>query len=160
MAIPRFTIVGRLSFENLTLRDGIVSGSVNHAYIPTVRADSRYAKVVLGESGFEHSPSIAPLQLGSLDPDTVGSFKARIRGGCGAEGDLVHLLVLRPSNLIVDQEIAFQDPGETRFEKIDLCIFDKLVSAFSFVEVKTLSDPKAGPIIRKWGSPESNRAVK
>ncbi len=47
--------------------------------------------------------------------------------------------------MIVDQEIAFQDPGDTRFEKIDLCIFDKLVSAFSFVEVKTLSDPRLVP---------------
>ncbi|QDS88765.1 hypothetical protein EC9_29590 [Rosistilla ulvae] len=130
---------GKALIRELTLRDGEVSGSISLDYIPQARTESRYAKVVLGESGFEYSPHVAPLQLGNLDSETLRHFKARMDGR-GAEGDVIHRLAIRPSNLIVDQEIAFQGPGERRFDKIDLCVFDPVARAFSFVEVKTIAD--------------------
>ncbi len=135
---------GRALIRELTLRDGKVSGSIGLDYIPQARTESRYAKVVLGESGFEYSPSVTPLQLGKLDPETLKHFKFRMSGR-GKEGDLIHRSTIRSSNLIVDQEVAFQDPGVRGFDKIDLCVFDSVVRAFSFVEVKTIVDGRLFP---------------
>lgn len=135
---------GRALIRELTLRHGKVSGSIGLDYIPQARTESRYADVVLGEAGFEYLPSVTPLQLGNLDPDTLKHFKFRMDGR-GDEGDLVHRLTIRPTNLIVDQEVAFQDPGVRGFDKIDLCVFDSVVSAFSFVEVKTIIDGRLFP---------------
>ncbi|WP_345319086.1 hypothetical protein [Novipirellula rosea] len=129
----------RALIRELTLRDGEVSGSISLDYIPQARTQSRYASVILGEAGFEYSPSVTPLQPGNLDPVTLKHFKARMDGR-GDEGDVIHRLTIRPTNLIVDQEVAFQDPGVRGFDKIDLCVFDPVVSAFSFVEVKTIVD--------------------
>ncbi|HBJ36557.1 MAG TPA: hypothetical protein DDZ51_17745 [Planctomycetaceae bacterium] len=136
---------GKALIRDLTLRDGQVSGSISLDYIPQARTDTRYATVVFGESGFEYSPMVSPLRLGNLDPDTLRHFKARMVGR-GPEGDLVHRLVIRSSNLIVDQEIAFQDSGERGFDKVDLCVFDPRVNAFSFVEVKTIVDGRLFPL--------------
>lgn len=135
---------GRALIRELKLRGGKVSGSIGLDYIPQARTESRYAEVVLGESGFEYSPSVTPLQLGNLDPETLKHFKFRMSGR-GDEGYLIHRLTIRPSNLIVDQEVAFQDPGVRGFDKIDLCVFDSVVSAFSFVEVKTIIDGRLFP---------------
>lgn len=136
---------GKALIRELTLRDGQVSGLISLDYIPQARTETRYAKVVLGESGFEYSPIVIPLQLADLAPETLRHFKARMVGR-GLESDLVHRLAIRPNNLIVDQEIAFQDSGERAFDKIDLCVFDPVVSAFSFVEVKTIADGRLFPL--------------
>ena len=133
---------GRALIRELTLRDGKVSGSISLDYIPQDPNESRDASVVLGESGFEYSSSVAPLQLGNLEPDTLKHFKFRMSGRGGDEADLIHRLTTRPSNLIVDQEVAFQDPGIRGFDKIDLCVFDQVVTAFSLVEVKTVNDAR------------------
>ena len=135
---------GRALIRELTLRDGRVTGSIGLDCIPQAQSDSRYAEVVLGDSGFEYSPSVIPLQLGNLDPETLKHFKFRMSGR-GNEGDLIHRLTIRSSNLVVDQEVAFQDPGVRGFDKIDLCVFDSVVSAFSFVEVKTIIDGRLLP---------------
>ena len=136
---------GKALIRDLTLCDGEVSGSIHLAYIPQARSDSKYAKVVLRESGFEYVPNVVPLQLGKLDLDTLRHFKAMMTGS-GDESDLIHRLICRDRNLVVDQEIAFQDPGEGRFDKIDLCIFDQVLRAFSFVEVKTVIDRRLIPL--------------
>ncbi len=127
--------------RNLTSRNGKVSGSISLDYIPQARTKSRYAKVVLSESGLEYLPSVVPLQFGDLSPEILRKFKTRMKTR-GDEGALVQELVTSSGNLIVDQEIAFQVPGEHSKDKIDLCVFDSVLGAFSFVEVKTITDSR------------------
>jgi hypothetical protein len=138
---------GKGFIRDITLKDGKVSGSIHRAYIPIARQDSKYAKLVLGESGFEYSPSLAPVQVGNFDPDCVAAFKPRIRSNCGLKGDLLHRLELRNTNLVVDQEIALQASDVKPFGKIDLCIFDKVVNAFSLIEVKMIDDSRLVPSV-------------
>jgi hypothetical protein len=42
--------------------------------------------------------------------------------------------------LIVDQEIEFQQPGESSPDKIDICHYDSVLNCLAFVEVKGLHD--------------------
>lgn len=66
------------------------------------------------------------------------------------EGHLVHKIAVRRDNLILDQEITFAEPGESR-DKIDLCYFDTVLGKLVFVEVKRVVD---GRLFGAAGRPE------
>jgi hypothetical protein len=99
----------------------------------------------------------------SLQLDKPGQFNPEPPGLCNAsmlrrykrsasmakkfpEGDLVQKIIRHQgfSNLVVDQEIAFQAPGESR-DEVDLCYFDSTTKRLVFVEVKRRCDVRLLP---------------
>jgi hypothetical protein len=130
------------------IRDLRVSGneftaSVNYKYIP-IRTPERPSSVPLvstnGSLDFDCDPHA--LAIGQSNRDVLTAYKRMIRSvhRSSPECKIVHEIVCRTKNLIVDQEIEFQQPGESSPDKIDICHYDSVLNCLAFVEVKGLHD--------------------
>lgn len=132
------------------IRDLRVSGneftaSVNYKYIP-IRKPDRPSSVPLvstnGRLEFDCDPHALAIGQGNLD--VLTAYKRMIRSvhRSSPECKIVHEIVCRTNNLIVDQEIEFQQPGESSPDKIDICHYDSVLNCLAFVEVKGLHDDR------------------
>ena len=135
---------GAALIRELKLDNGNLIGKVHFKYIPLQHPDnSDYVRLVWSDEGlaFDNQPgSLAP---GLLNPEVVAEYKRMIRSvGNNPESLIVHEIVRKPENLIVDQEIKFQDPGDDKSDKIDICHYDKGLKGLAFVEVKGIHDPR------------------
>jgi hypothetical protein len=134
---------GKAVIRELGVRSNQVVGSIHHRYIPLSTPDSKYVDLSLSDSGFSFASPVEPLSLEMLQPETIAKVKAAVKSANpGKENRVIQGLVTKPDNQIVDQEVAFQSPGERSFDKIDLCLYDRSINAFSLAEVKEVGDPR------------------
>lgn len=127
-------------------KDGLVA-SVHAKYVPLSPGHSSKYLRLFGSVGrgfdFAATPLARPLML--FEDETVQAYKKMI---CftnrGREDDIVHRLVSRKDNRIVDQELTFEEPREKKAtkHKIDLCHFDIPRQLLALVEVKGIHDSR------------------
>lgn len=140
-------------FRDMRLQAGRVTAGVHFKYIPVQQPDgSRYVDLVGGEEGFQLPQTLSPLPLSPLTAEVLSEYKRVMRSANSKqEADIVHELVGRAENIVVDQEIEFQMPGESS-DKIDICQYDTGLNCLAFVEVKGLHDRRLRSI--GGGAPE------
>jgi hypothetical protein len=84
--------------------------------------------------------------LGAFEPEDLDLYKKMIRcNNSGPEDDVVHAIVTRQENRVVDQELKFQESGVPESDKIDICHFDCEHQCVSLVEVKHIDDKRLYP---------------
>ncbi len=135
---------GAALIRNLRLDNGNLTGEVHFKYIPLQHPDnSDYVQLVGSDEGLAFDNQPGPLAPGRLSPEVIAEYKRTIRSvGINLESQIVHEIVRKPENLIVDQEIKFQHPGDDKSDKIDICHYDKGLKGLAFVEVKGIRDPR------------------
>ena len=134
---------GKAVIRDIRLRDGTVTGSIHYKYVPIDRPALDYVQLTFGEHGFQFANVPVPLAPGHLDASTIAQYKRMMRSdGRNEECGIIDLLVSRAENLVIDQEVKFQDPGDPAADKIDLCVYDTHLSCLSLVEVKSVNDPR------------------
>lgn len=135
---------GAALVRDLRLDGDRLVGSVHYKYVPLHRLDSSvYLTVGGNEDGllFESVPQ--PLALGKLSADVVGEYKRMMKSVSeNPEAAIVHRIVSRPENRIVDQELKFQESRVPKADKIDVCHFDLGFNCLALVEVKGLHDDR------------------
>jgi hypothetical protein len=145
---------GRGLIRQLQLEDGRLTAKTNQKYIPISftgkSADVGFVADMASGLQFTQEGQPEPLRL--CDIETLGRYKTcAVAGSEFPEGDLVQKIVCHNSkNQIVDQEIAFQRPGESR-DKVDICYFDTKMNRLVFVEVKRRED---GRLVGSGRSPK------
>jgi hypothetical protein len=137
---------GAALIRDLRLNEGRIAGQVHFKYIP-VRQPERSAYITLqfGSEGFSLPQSLS-LPIGFGDANVLSEYK-RVMASVprGPECLIVHEILCRQENLIIDQEIKFQVPGEGDSDKIDICHFDTHLGCLAFVEVKGIHDSRLMP---------------
>ena len=138
---------GAALIRDLRVNDGQMVGQVHFKYIPVHTPDnSSYVTLQLGNVGFTLPQNLAPLAIGFGDLGVLSEYKRTMRSvSHNLECLIVHEIVSRHDNIILDQEIKFQTPGELAADKIDICHFDTHLNCLSFVEVKGIHDPRLQP---------------
>lgn len=140
--------------KHLRVEDGSLRASLHHKFIPLRQSGgSTYIRMSgTGEGGLNFADSLAPLPLGNGDPLVLGAFKALMDQMLTdfPEAKIVHAICCRPENQIIDQEITFQESGQSR-DKIDLCHFDHGLGKLAFAEVKRKT---ASRLLERDGRPE------
>ena len=98
-------------------------------------------------TGLKFAEPLSALPVGVCDRDVLKAYKEEMDQVLHVfpEGEIVQAIASRPENQILDQEIAFQETGESR-DKIDLCFFDSESQKLGFAEVKRIDDPRLKPI--------------
>jgi hypothetical protein len=138
---------GSALIRDLRVRNGQIEGQVHYKYIPvSPAAKSDYVTLQLGSKGLSLPQGLTPLPIGFGDQNTLSEYKrtmASVRHS--PECLIVHEIVRRSENRILDQEIKFQVQGETDSDKIDICHFDTHLGCIAFVEVKGIHDPRLLP---------------
>ena len=133
--------------RDLRVKEGQIVGQVHFKYIP-VRSpqQSDYVTLQLGAVGLSLPQDLAPLSIGFGDSDVLSEYKRTMKSvSHNLECLIVHEVVCRPENLILDQEVKFQVSGEAESDKIDICHFDTHLNCLAFVEVKGIHDPRLEP---------------
>ena len=135
---------GAALIRNLRLDNGKLTGEIHYKYIPLQHPNnSDYVQLVGSDEGLAFDNQPGPLAPGWLSLEAVAEYKRMIRSaGNNLESQIVHEIVRNPKNLIVDQEIMFQNPGDHSKEKIDICHYDMGLNGLAFVEVKGIHDPR------------------
>lgn len=137
---------GKAVIKDLILRDGLVSACIHYKYVPISRPGSDYVSLVHGRSGFQFAQPLAPLPLERLDTRTLCEYKRMMRSdGRNEECRIIHAITCRPGNIIVDQEVKFQDSDARISDKIDICSYDTHLECLAMVEVKGIHDPRLLP---------------
>ena len=135
---------GAALVRDLQLDGDRLAGSVHFKYVPLQRPDASVYLTVGGDADgltFESVPS--PLALGKLSAEVVRDYKRMMRSVSGnPEAAIIHGIVSRPENRIVDQELKFQESGVPEADKIDICHYDLGKNSVSLVEVKGLHDAR------------------
>lgn len=131
--------------RELSLRDGALVASVRDTYLPAVR-EGKYLTLRGGDAGLMFEPAPSVLHIGLADEDTIDEYKIRIEADQGpeSEGSIVQAICTRSGNMVLDQEIAFQEGGRDR-DKIDLCCILPDKKTLAFVEVKRFVDDRLVP---------------
>jgi hypothetical protein len=139
--------------RELSLKDGSLVASVRDTYLPAVR-EGKYLTLRAGAAGLMLEPVPNVLHIGRADDKTINEYKIRVEADQGpeSEGSIVQAICTKPGNMILDQEIAFQETGSDR-DKIDLCCILPDKKTLAFVEVKRFVDerlaPKSGSAVRE-----------
>lgn len=138
---------GAALIRDMRVQDGQIVGQVHFKYIPVHSPDnSNYVTLQLGTTGLTFPQSLAPLAIGFGDSRVLSEYKRTMRSvSHNLECLIVHEIVCRHHNLILDQEIKFQTSGEPEADKIDICHFDSHLNCLTFVEVKGIHDPRLEP---------------
>lgn len=135
---------GAALVRDLRLNGDHLAGSVHYKYVPLGRPDASEYLTVGGDGNgltFESVPQ--PLAPGKLPAEVVRNYKRMMRSVSGnPEAAIVHGIVSRPENRIVDQELKFQESGVPEADKIDICHFDLGLKCLALVEVKGLHDTR------------------
>jgi hypothetical protein len=130
--------------RNLRIESGALTADIHQKFIPLDEsASGTYARLTSCDGvglGFELSPK--PISLGTAETCARRAYKERIaQVQSSPECQVVQAICERPENQVLDQEIAFQEPGESR-DKIDLCYYEANISKLVFVEVKQVDDSR------------------
>jgi hypothetical protein len=128
--------------RELTLNNGTLTAAVRDTYVPVIREGrDRILHAVDGKLEFADAPAASP--IGIADEATIGGYKSQVEAdqGPASEGTIVQAICTDPRNMIIDQEIAFQEASDDR-DKIDLCCIDPNSKKLVFVEVKRLGDDR------------------
>ena len=145
---------GGALLKNLRIVDDFLHADIHHKFIPLQRSEAAtYIRLSgTGESGLNFADLLEPLPLGSGDPLVLRAFKALMDQVLTAfpEAKIVHAICCRPENQIIDQEITFDESGQSR-DKIDLCHFDYGLGKLAFAEVKRKSDSR---LLERDGRPK------
>ncbi|MGQ9563181.1 MAG: hypothetical protein ACUVQH_05185 [Thermogutta sp.] len=139
---------GAALIRDLRVAEGKLSGQLHFKYVPVLRqGSSPYVSLMAGESGLGFADELRPLPLGNASPEVLSEYKRMMQSvnHKKREYKIVHSLVCRTDHQILDQEVEFQLPGESRHEKIDICHFDTALGCLSFVEVKEIHDYRLRP---------------
>jgi len=135
---------GAALVRDLRLNGDRLAGSVHHKYVPMNNFEAKNYVTVSGDADgltFESIPQ--PLAPGKLSAEVVRNYKRMMRSVSGnPEAAIVHGIVSRPENRIVDQELKFQESGVPEADKIDICHFDLGLKCLALVEVKGLHDTR------------------
>jgi hypothetical protein len=141
---------GGALLKSLRLDGPSLVADVHPKYIP-VRATNRSSvRLMWRDSGFAFAEQVEAMPFGSGSSDALAAYKQEMAKVHRPEAEIVQQIIERPENVIVDQEVAFQEPGEPR-DKIDLCHYDLGLQKLVFVEVKRLDDAR---LFKPDGRPE------
>jgi hypothetical protein len=81
------------------------------------------------------------MPLSQFFPEVLSEYKRMMKSVSESpEANIVHGIVSRPENQIVDQELKFQESGQPESDKIDVCHYDTGLNCLALVEVKGLHD--------------------
>jgi len=121
-----------------------LSGRIHYKYVPLQRPDrSDYLRVTSGGDGLKFETAPQPMPLNQFSPEVIREYKRMMKSvSRNLEANIVHRIVSRPENQIVDQELKFQEPGQPEADKIDICHYDTDLNCLALVEVKGLHDPR------------------
>lgn len=127
--------------REMSLNGHVLTASIREAYVPVVRRGGCLT-LTASDGGLQFDQAPGVLAIAKAEEKTLEAYKMQIEAdqGPSSEGSIVQAICDYPRNLILDQEIAFQDSDSSR-DKIDLCCIapdKKLV----FVEVKRLDDDR------------------
>lgn len=135
---------GAALLRDIHLENGRLTGAIHYKYVPLRRPEgSDYLRISGDDDGFGFESVPQPLALGRLTPEVLVKYKRMMKSvSRNPEADIVHGIVSRPENRIVDQELKFQESGLPEADKIDLCHFDAGLNCLALVEVKGLHDSR------------------
>jgi hypothetical protein len=133
---------GAALIRDLRVQDGQVVGKVHCRYIPANPPDkSSVVPLQLGAGGLSISQSAASIAIGFGTPSVLSEYKRTMRSvSRNLESSIVHEIVRRHQNVILDREIKFQSPGQTVSDTIDVCHFDTHLNCLAMVDVKGIHD--------------------
>jgi hypothetical protein len=134
---------GHALLRELRVLKGSLLAEIHPKFVPFPGAELNTSVRLTGTDGLAFVKPPVPLPLGVADPDVLEAYKALMDQVLGSlsEGQVVQDICCRPESQILDQEIAFQESGESR-DKIDICHFDDGLGKIVFVEVKRVDDPR------------------
>lgn len=130
--------------RELCLSDGRLFADVHQKFVPLSRSgtSTQVSLAMTDVAGLTFVDTLAPLALGNGEPAVLTEYKRMMdQVLTGPEGVIVQSIIRRTENQIIDQEIAFQETGQSR-DQIDLCHFDTGLRKLVFVEVKRISDKR------------------
>jgi len=133
---------GGALLRELRLTNGDLVAFVQPKFIPLRQPAGKSIRVVdKGRDGLAFSEPLGPLPLATAEPPALRAYKAMMDQVLTTfpEAEIIQSICCRAENQILDQEIAFQESGESR-DKIDLCHFDTALQKMVFVEVKRKDD--------------------
>jgi hypothetical protein len=136
---------GGALLRNLKVKGDFLHAEVHPKFVPFSGTETNTYLQLSGTStgGIAFVEPPAPLSLGVATQDILDAYKAMMDQVLVAfpEGQIIQAICCRPENQILDQEITFQESGESR-DKIDLCHFDDVLGKLVFVEVKRVNDER------------------
>lgn len=136
---------GGALLRELRVVDGTLLAEIHHKFVPLRRSGTTTSLrlVATDMTGFRFGEPVEPLPLGTADPLVLRAYKALMDQVLAEfpEGQIVQAICTRSENQILDQEVTFQEPGESR-DKIDVCHFDYALGKLAFVEVKRKDDAR------------------
>jgi hypothetical protein len=136
---------GDALIRDLRVMDGQILGQVHFKYIP-VQSPDKYVTLQLRDTGLLVPPGVAPMSIGLGDSNVLKEYKRVMKSvRRGLEAPIVHQIVCNSENVVLDQEIKFQTPGEDGGDKIDIVHFDTHLNCLAFVEVKGIHDLRLAP---------------
>ncbi len=135
---------GAALIRDLRIQDGQVVGQMHFRYLPANPPDkSGFVTLQLGAGGFSFPQSAAPMAIGFGTPTVLSEYKRAMRSvSHNLESSIVHEIVRRHQNVILDREIRFQSSGQTVSYTIDICHFDTHLNCLALVEVKGIHDAR------------------
>lgn len=142
---------GGALLRSLQLEGNTLVANVHPKFIP-VRAASSNVRLAWLPTGFGFTEEAHALPLGDASPDVLRAYKEEMGQVLTSfpEGALVQRIYEREENTILDQEIAFQEPGEKR-DTVDLCHYDAIHGKLAMIEVKRRDDSR---LLGQSGRPE------
>jgi hypothetical protein len=136
---------GGALLRELRLGKGSLIASIHPKFVPLEQIRTAKSIRLLNEpaSGLTFVESLGPIPLGHADSSILKEYKRMMDKELFSfpEAEIVQAIYDKKENQILDQEIAFQEPGESR-DKIDLCHFDSFLGKLVFVEVKRKDDSR------------------
>lgn len=136
---------GDALIRDMQVVDGQIVGQVHCKYIPVSSPDT-YVTLRLGDTGLSVPQGVAPISIGLGESEVLKEYKRVMKSvSSGLEARIIHEIVCNPDNVVLDQEIKFQTPGEGRSDRIDIAHFDTRLECLAFVEVKGIHDPRLAP---------------
>ena len=135
---------GAALIRDLTLENKIFTGEVHFKYVPIREpAGSKYLKVSGNSEGLKFKSIVEPLPLENCNAHILEEYKRMMRSVAdNPESSIVHSIVSKNGNTVIDQEIKFQLAGDSKSDKIDVCHFDTTHNSLTFVEVKGKHDSR------------------
>lgn len=131
---------GGALLKSLRLEGQSLVADVHPKYVP-VQASKSSVRLTWRDSGFAFAEQVEAMPLGSASTDVLAAYKNEMAKVNRPEAGIVQQIIERPENIILDQEVAFQESGAPR-DKIDLCHYEAGLQKLVFVEVKRVDDPR------------------
>lgn len=135
---------GAALLRDICLENNQLSGKIHYKYVPLQRPErSDYLRMTSSGDGLKFDTAPQPMPLNQFAPEVLREYKRMMKSVSGnPEANVVHGIVSRPENQIVDQELKFQESGQPETDKIDICHYDTGLNCLALVEVKGLHDSR------------------